>query len=143
MASREDLPGTDDLRDRSLGELLKQLSEQTTKLVHQELELAKAELTQKGKQAGAGAGMFGGAGAIGLAALGALTACFILALNAVMPAWLAALLVAVGYGIIAFVLVKQGQAKIKAAGPPVPEQTIETVKEDVGWAKTQTRSDKT
>jgi uncharacterized membrane protein YqjE len=133
----------DDLRDRSLGELLKQLSEQTTRLVHQELELAKAELTQKGKQAGTGAGLFGGAGALGLAALGALTACFILALNAVMPAWLAALIVAVVYGIIAFVLVKQGQAKMKAAGPPVPEQTIETVKEDVEWAKTQMRSDKT
>jgi uncharacterized membrane protein YqjE len=142
MASREDLPGSDDLRDRSLGELLKQLSQETTRLVHQELELAKAELTQKGKQAGAGAGLFGGAGALGLAALGALTACFILALNAVMPAWLAALIVAVVYGIIAFVLVKQGQAKIKAAGPPVPEQTIETVKEDVEWAKTQTRSAK-
>jgi len=133
----------DDLRDRSLGELLKQLSEQTTQLVHQELELAKAELTQKGKQAGAGAGLFGGAGAIGMAALGALTACFILALNAVMPAWLAALIVAVVYGIIAFVLVKQGQAKLKAAGPPVPEQTIETVKEDVEWARTQMRSDRT
>jgi uncharacterized membrane protein YqjE len=143
MASREDLPGSDDLRDRSLGELLKQLSEQTTRLVHQELELAKVELQQKGKQAGAGAGLFGGAGALGLAALGALTACFILALNAIMPAWLAALLVAVVYGIIAFVLVKQGQAKIKAATPPVPEQTIETVKEDVEWAKTQMRSDKT
>ncbi|MGH3099456.1 MAG: phage holin family protein, partial [Thermoleophilia bacterium] len=77
------------------------------------------------------------------AALGALTACFILALNAIMPAWLAALIVAVVYGIIAFVLVKQGQAKIKAAAPPVPEQTIETVKEDVEWAKTQMRSDRT
>jgi hypothetical protein len=60
-----------------------------------------------------------------------------------MPAWLAALLVAVVYGIVAFVLVKQGQATMKAAGPPVPEQTIETVKEDVEWAKTQMRSDKT
>jgi hypothetical protein len=143
MTSREDLPGSDDLRDRSLGELLKQLSQETTRLVHQELELAKAEITQKGKQAGMGAGMFGGAGALGLAALGALTACFILALNAIMPAWLAALLVAVVYGIVAFVLVKQGQAKMKQAGPPVPEQTIETVKEDVEWAKTQMRSDKT
>jgi Putative Actinobacterial Holin-X, holin superfamily III len=143
MASREDLPGTDDPRDRSLGELFKQLSEETTRLVHQELELAKAELTQKGRQAGMGAGMFGGAGALGLAALGALTACFILALNAVMPAWLAALLVAVVYGIIAFVLVKQGQARIRRATPPVPEQTIETVKEDVEWAKTQMRSDRT
>jgi putative superfamily III holin-X len=143
MASREDLPGTDDPRDRPLGELFKQLSEETTRLVHQELELAKAELTQKGRQAGMGAGMFGGAGALGLAALGALTACFILALNAVMPAWLAALLVAVVYGIIAFVLVKQGQARIRRATPPVPEQTIETVKEDVEWAKTQMRSDRT
>ena len=143
MASREGRPGADDLRERPIGELLKQLSEETTRLVHQELELAKAELQQKGKQAGAGAGMFGGAGALGLAALGALTACFILALNAVMPAWLAALIVAVVYGIIAFVLVKQGQARMRRATPPVPEQTIETVKEDVEWAKTQVRSDKT
>jgi nitrate/nitrite transporter NarK len=142
MATRQDPPGPEpgDLRDRSLGELLKQLSEQTTRLVHQELELAKAELQQKGRQAGMGAGMFGAAGAIGLAALGA---CFILALDAVMPAWLAALLVAVVYGIVAFVLVKQGQARMKRATPPVPEQTIETVKEDVEWAKTQVRSDKT
>jgi hypothetical protein len=143
MASREDLPGTEDLRERPLGELLKQLSEETTRLVHQELELAKAELAHKGRQAGMGAGMFGGAGAIGLAALGALTACFILALDAVMPAWLAALLVAVVYGIVAFVLVKQGQARIKRATPPVPEQTVETVKEDVEWAKNQMRSGKT
>src|SRR5215216_7832545 len=145
MATRYEPPGPDqgDLRERPLPELLKQLSEQTTRLVRQELELAKAELTQKGKQAGAGAGLFGTAGAIGLAALGALTACFILALNAVMPAWLAALIVAVVYGIIAFVLVKQGQARIKRATPPVPEQTIETVKEDVEWAKTQMRSDRT
>jgi uncharacterized membrane protein YqjE len=138
------VPGdTGDLRDRSLGELLKQLSQETTQLVHQELELAKAEIQQKGKQAGAGAGMFGGAGALGLAALGALTACFILALDLIMPAWLAALIVAVVYGIIAFVLVKQGQARMKRAVPPVPTQTIETVKEDVEWAKTQMRSDRT
>jgi hypothetical protein len=135
--------GAEDLRDRSLSELLGQLSEQTTRLVHQELELAKAELQQKGRQAGLGAGMFGGAGALGLAALGALTACLILALNAVMPAWLAALIVAVVYGIIAFALVKQGQARIRRATPPVPEQTIETVKEDVEWARTQMRSDRT
>jgi uncharacterized membrane protein YqjE len=137
-------PGdSEDLRERSIGELLKQLSGETTRLVHQELELAKAELTQKGKQAGAGAGLFGAAGAIGLLAAAALTTCFILALDAVMPAWLAALLVAVVYGVVALVVVKQGQAKMKAAGPLVPEQTIETVKEDVAWAKTQMRSEKT
>jgi uncharacterized membrane protein YqjE len=137
-------PGdSDDLREQSIGELLKRLSEETTRLVHQELELAKAELTEKGRQAGAGAGLFGAAGAIGLLAAAALTTCFILALDAVMPAWLAALLVAVVYGVIALVVVKQGQAKMKAAGPLVPEQTIETVKEDVAWAKTQMRSEKT
>jgi uncharacterized membrane protein YqjE len=133
----------DDLWDRSLGELLKQLSEQTTRLVHQELELAKAELQQKGRQAGAGAGLFGGAGALGLAALGALTACFILALNAVMPAWLAALIVALIYGAIAAFLALRGRDKVKQATPLVPEQTVETVKEDVEWAKTQMRSDRT
>ena len=133
----------DDLRDRSMGELLKQLSEQTTRLVHQELELAKAELTQKGRQAAAGAGLFGGAGAIGLAALGALTACFILALNAIMPAWLAALIVAVVYGAIAAFLALRGRDKVKQVTPLVPEQTVETVKEDVEWAKTQMRSDRT
>jgi hypothetical protein len=136
-------PDDSDLRERSIGELLRQLSEQTTRLVHQELELAKAELTHKGKQAGAGAGMFGGAGALGLAALGALTACFILALNAIMPAWLAALIVAVVYGAIAAFLALRGRDKVKQATPLVPEQTIETVKEDVEWAKTQLRSEKT
>ena len=145
MATRQDPPGPDqgDLREQPLGELLKQLSEETTRLVRQELELAKAELTQKGKQAGAGAGLFGAAGAIGFLALAALTTCFILALNAVMPAWLAALLVAVVYGVVAAVLAMRGRAKVKQATPPVPEQTIETVKEDVEWAKTQMRSDKT
>jgi hypothetical protein len=145
MSTRQDPPGPDqgDLRERPLPELLKQLSEETTRLVRQELELAKAELTQKGKQAGAGAGLFGVAGAIGFLALAALTTCFILALNAVMPAWLAALLVAVVYGVVAAVLAMRGRAKVKQATPPVPEQTIETVKEDVEWAKTQMRSDKT
>ena len=138
------VPGdTDGLRDRSLPELLKRLSEETSRLVHQELDLAKAELTQKGRQAGAGAGLFGAAGAIGLLAAAALTACFILALDAVMPAWLAALLVAVVYGAIAAVLALRGRDRVRQATPLVPEQTIETVKEDLQWAKTQTRSDKT
>jgi uncharacterized membrane protein YqjE len=146
MATRQEPPlGHDqaDLRERPIGELLKQLSEETTRLVHQEIELAKAELAQKGKQAGMGAGLFGGAGVIGFLALAALTTCFILALDAAMPAWLAALLVAVVYAAIAAVLAMQGRNKVKQATPPVPEQTIETVKEDVQWAKTRMRSDKT
>src|SRR5215216_2104115 len=133
MSTRQDPPGPDqgDLRERPLGELLRQVAEQTTRLVRQELELAKAELTQKGKQAGAGAGLFGGAGAIGFLALAALTTCFILALNAVMPAWLAALLVAVVYGVIAAVLAMRGRAKVKQAFLFEDTETTETVKEDV------------
>jgi uncharacterized membrane protein YqjE len=130
------------LCERPFGELLKQLSEETTQLVHQEIELAKAELTHKTKQAGIGAALFGAAGAIGLLALAALTTCFILALDAAMPAWLAALIVAVVYGVVAAVLAMRGRAKVKQAVPPVPEQTIETVKEDLQWAKTQTPSAK-
>ena len=143
MAGREDPPGTDDLRERPIGELLKQLSEETTRLVHQELELAKAELAQKGRQAGLGAGLFGAAGVIGFLALAALTTCIILLLDAVMPAWLAALIVAAVYAAVAAVLAMRGRAKVKQATPPVPEQTVETVKEDVEWAKTQMRSGKT
>jgi hypothetical protein len=134
--------GAGDLRERPIGELLKQLSEETTRLVHQELELAKAELTQKGKQAGIGAGLFGGAGAVGLLAAAALTTCFILLLGLAMPAWLAALVVAVVYAAVAAVLALRGRDRVKQAVPPVPEQTIDTVKEDVQWVKSQTRSAK-
>jgi uncharacterized membrane protein YqjE len=144
MATRQDPPdpGPGDLRERPLGELLRQLSEETTRLVHQEIELAKAELTEKGRQAGVGAGLLGAAGAVGFLALAALTTCLILALDAVMPASLAALLVAVVYGAVAAVLAVRGRAKVKQATPPVPRQTIETVKEDVQWAKTQMPSAK-
>jgi len=137
-----DLSGAEDPRERSLPELLQRLSAETTQLVHQEIDLAKVELTQKGRQAGAGAGLFGAAAAVGLAALGALTACIILALNAALPAWLAALIVAAVFGVIAAVLAVQGRGRVKQATPLAPKQTIETVKEDVEWAKTQTRSAK-
>jgi uncharacterized membrane protein YqjE len=121
--------------EKSLSELSRQLSDQTTALVRQEVELAKAELREKGKAAGIGAGMFGGAGALGLYALGALTACMILALATVLDAWLAALLVAVGYGAAAGVLALTGKRKVDEGTPPVPEQAIESSKEDVQWTK--------
>ena len=133
-------PTNDDLRDRPIGELMKQLAQETTTLVRQEIELAKAEVTEKGKKAGVGFGMWGGAGVVGLLALGALTAFFILALDGAMPNWAAALVVAAVYGVIAAALYLKGKAKVEEAGPPVPEQTKETLKEDVQWAKTQTRS---
>jgi uncharacterized membrane protein YqjE len=132
-----------DLRERPIPELLKELSTQTTTLVRQELELAKAEMAEKGKRAGLGAGMFGGAGVFGLLALGALTACLIAALATAMDLWLAALIVAVAYAAIAAVLALQGRNKVQEAGPPVPEQAKESVKEDVEWAKTRAKSGRT
>jgi hypothetical protein len=130
----------DELHDRPVGELLKELSAQTSTLVRQELELAKAEMAEKGKQAGLGAGMFGGAGLFGLLALGALTACLIAALATGMEVWLAALIVAVAYAAVAGVLALQGRQKTREAIPPAPEQAIETTKEDVQWARSQLRS---
>jgi uncharacterized membrane protein YqjE len=129
-----------DLRERPVGELLKELSSQTTTLVRQELELAKAEMAAKGKQAGVGAGMFGGAGVLGLLALGALTACIIAALDTGMDLWLAALIVAVVYAAIAGVLALSGRQKTRDAAPPAPEQAIESMKEDVQWAKSRAKS---
>src|SRR5437868_13678888 len=87
--------------DASAAELFKQLSDQTSRLVRDEIELAKAELAQKGKSAGIGAGMFGGAAFFGVYALGALTATAILALSTAVAGWLAALIVTVAYGAIA------------------------------------------
>jgi uncharacterized membrane protein YqjE len=130
----------DDLRDRPIGELLKQLSQETATLVRQEIELAKAEMAQKGKRAGMGAGMFGGAGASVLLGLGALTAAAIAALDNAIALWLAALILALLWLAVAGVLAATGKGKVRQATPPVPEQTQQSLKEDVEWAKTQARS---
>ena len=100
----------------------------------------KAELAEKAKPAGIGAGMFGGAGLFGLGAFLALTAFFIALLDGAVPIWAAALIVAVVYAAIAGVLALRGRQKVKEATPVAPEQTMESVKEDVQWAKTRARS---
>jgi hypothetical protein len=123
------------LRDRPTGELVKDLSTQASTLVRQELELAKAELTAKGKQAGIGAGMFGGAGLFALYGVGALVATAILALSTAVAGWLAALIVAVALFAVAGVLALMGKARAKRATPLAPEQTVATVKEDVRYTK--------
>ena len=152
-----------DLREQSVGELVKQLAEETTMLVRkelelaraeatragqtvvtlarQELQLAKAEMAEKGRRAGPGIGMMGAAGAVALLAAGALTASLILALEGIMPNWLAALLVALVYAALAGGLYYAGKERVQEAGPLVPEQTVETIKEDVEWAKTQIGSE--
>jgi MFS family permease len=128
------------LEDRPLAELVKQLSDQSTTLVRQEIELAKAEMTAKGKQVGIGAGAFGGAGVIGLYAVGAITACLILALSTAVAGWLAALIVGIVYAVIAGVLALIGKKKTQAGAPPVPERAISSTKEDVEWAKTRAKT---
>jgi hypothetical protein len=132
-----------DPRTESVGTLLSDLSSDLSTLVRQEIELARVELTAKGKAASKGVGMFAGAGVVGLAVLGALTTAMIAALALAMDVWLAALVVTIFWAIVATVLVQAGRKQIKQAIPPKPEQTIETIKEDVQWAKTQMRSDTT
>jgi MFS family permease len=129
-----------DTMDRPVSELVKQLSEQTSTLVRKELELARAEMTQKGKAAGVGAGMFGGAALVGLLAVGVLTACLILALAEAMDAWLAALIVAAVYGALAGVLALTGKSKVQEATPPLPEQTKESVRQDVEQVKERAKA---
>jgi hypothetical protein len=129
-----------DRADRPVGELVTQLSEQTSALVRKELELARVEMTRKGKAAGIGAGMFGGAGLFGMLALGALTACLILALAEAMDGWLAALIVTVAYAAVAGVLALMGKGKVEEATPPVPEQARDSVREDVEWTKERAKA---
>ena len=135
MSETTGVGGPSEQREPSAAELVKQLSEQTSRLVRQEVELAKAELTVKGKRAGVGAGMFGGAGVSGLYALGALTAAAIAALALAVATWLAALIVAVVWAAIAGVMALTGKSKVQQAMPPVPRDSDDSVKEDVQWTK--------
>ena len=132
---------TTDPHQLPAGELVKQLSEQTRELVAQELALAKLELTKKATRAGIGGGMFGAAGILAVYAVGALTACLILALSLAVAGWLAALIVAVVYAAVAGVLALERQASGPGsrATPPVPEETVDSVKEDVRSVDEATR----
>jgi len=129
-----------ELRERPVGEVAKSLTSDLSLLLRQEIDLAKAEMAEKGRTAAPGLGMFGGAGIVALCAAGALTAFLILVLSTFLPDWAAALLVGAVLAAVAYVLVQQGKERVADAGPPVPEQTIETVKEDVEWAKTRASS---
>ena len=130
-----DTNGRTELHDRPMGELVKQLSDQTTALVRAEVELAKAELSEKGKKAGMGAGMFGGAGLFGVFGFAALTTAIIAALDLAMATWLAALIVAVVYFAIAGIAALMGKKKVEQATPLAPQQAIDTSKADVEVAK--------
>jgi MFS family permease len=125
--------------DQSISDLVKELSEQTQTLARKEVELAKAEVAQKGKRLGIGAGAFGAAGGLAFFAFGALTATLILALATAMDGWLAALIVAVVYATVAGVLAMTGKKQVEAGSPPVPERAIESTKQDIETAKTSAK----
>src|SRR5438046_1716186 len=126
--------------EKSMAELGGDLARQMTALVHHEIELAKAEMTQKGKRAGLGAGMFGAAGVLAAFGFGCVTACFIAALQLGISVWLAALIVGLVYFAVAAVLALMGRRQISEATPPVPAEAVESTKEDVEWLKTQAKS---
>jgi membrane protein len=125
--------GADD--DQSVGELVQQLSQQTAALVRQEMRLATVELQQKGKRAGIGAGMFGGAGVVALYGVGALIAAAILGIGTFLEPWIAAVIVGVVLLAVAGILALTGKKQVEQAGPPVPEQAVESTKRDVDEVK--------
>ncbi|SRR5581483_4534315 len=136
MANGAQPPGS---QERSAGELVKQMSEQVSLLVRDELKLAQLEMTRKGKQAGVGAGLLGGSGLIALYAVGCLLACVIIALSGVLAAWLAALIVGVALLLAAAVAALLGRRRLRKAVPPMPEQAMGSVKTDVEEIKERAR----
>jgi len=128
-------PGRFDPADASIAQLVTQLTDQVSTLVRDELKLAQLELTQKGKKAGIGAGMFGGAGVVALYGVGALGTAAIAALALVLPVWASALIVAVVLFAVAGVLALIGKKEIQQATPPVPAEAVGGVKRDIDTVK--------
>jgi Putative Actinobacterial Holin-X, holin superfamily III len=124
-----------DTRNASTAQLLGDLSDQVTRLVRDEVRLAQAEVTGKAKRLGTGAGLFGGAGLVALLGLNALITAAILGLAAVLPGWLAAVVIAVVLFAVAGVLALLGRKDVQQAAPPLPTETIESVRTDVATVK--------
>ena len=118
-----------------MGELVQDLSQQTAALVRKELQLAQIELTEKGKRAGIGAGLFGGAGVIALYAVGVFIAAAVMGLATVIEPWLAAVIVGVVMLAAAGIASLMGKKQVEQAVPPAPEQAIQSTKRDVDEVK--------
>lgn len=123
--------GAGDPREASLGELVTRMSEQTSRLVRDEIKLAQLDLAAKGKKAGLGAGLFGGAGLFAGYGLGCLVAAAVLALAGPLSGWLAAVIVAAALFVVAGISALVGKREVAAAAPAVPAETVEGVKRDV------------
>jgi Putative Actinobacterial Holin-X, holin superfamily III len=126
--------------DKPLGELVQDLSRQTSTLIRQEMRLAQAELAAKGRHAGKGAGMFGGAGLIALYGVGALVAAGILGLATVIEPWIAAAAIGAALLLIGGILALTGKKELDEMGPPKPEQALESMQRDVETVKARARS---
>jgi hypothetical protein len=122
--------------ERSLGDIVSDVTQDLTTLIRQEMDLAKTEMKQEVSKVGKGAGMLGGAGLAGWFLLLFLSFTLMYGLDEVMPRWLAALIVAVIWAVVAAVLALTGKKAIKEANPQLPE-TQQTLKEDVQWARAQ------
>jgi hypothetical protein len=127
-------------RETSTRDLVQDLSRQTSTLIRQEMRLAQAELTEKGRHAGKGAGMFGGAGLVALYGVGALVAAATLGLATVIEPWIAAAAIGVGLLLVAGMLALTGKKELEEAGPPQPTQKLESVQRDVATVKERARS---
>jgi hypothetical protein len=126
-------------QERPTGELVKQLSEQVSALVREELKLAQLEMTGKGKHAGVGAGVLGGGAVIALYAAGCLIACVILAISEVLAGWLSALIVAVALLAVAGAAALVGKGRLQKATPPGPNEAVDSVRTDVEVIKERAR----
>jgi membrane protein len=126
---------------RSVAELTKELLRNVSELLRREIELAKVELAEKGRRLGTGIALAAVGGVILLAMLGALTATAILALATTLDAWLAALIVTIVAGVLGAVVLLAGVRALKRGTPPVPDQTVDSVKEDIAWVKTRAKSE--
>jgi uncharacterized membrane protein YqjE len=128
--------------ERSVGELVQQLSRQTSTLIRQEMRLAQAELQEKGKRAGIGAGMFGGAGLVALYGVGALIAAVIMLVGTALEPWLAAVIVGVVLLAVGGILALVGKGQVDRATPAKPEQAMESVQRDIDEVKARARNDR-
>lgn len=126
-------------REQSTGELVKQVTEQVSLLVRDELKLAQLEMTRKGKEAGKGAGMLGGAGLVALYGVACLIACAIIAISHVLQAWLAALIIGAALLALAAVVSAVGRSHLRKATPPTPTEAVESVKTDVEEVRERAR----
>jgi hypothetical protein len=113
-----------------VAELVQRATEQISRLIREEFSLARSELTAKGRHAGIGAGLFGSGGALALYGGGALIAALVLALNEVMPAWVAALIVGVILLFVAGLLALSGKKQVRQGMPPVPKAAADSLRAD-------------